>query len=377
MEQKHTPEELIRKYNEGTCNQEEKAIVESWHLNELVRSTFEPAEETISAVNAKMRLAIIAHARQDQVTRKLWPRLAAAAAILVFLSTGLYTYFHKARNPQTYVNDIAPGTTNPVLTLANGKKVILDDKNSEALTQQSIIAVKHNASGQLVYMALKAADTDDHFNTLTNPRGSKVISLVLPDGTLAKLEAASSITYPTAFAGNNRQVATTGKVYLAVTYDKNKPFFTSTKGQTIKDLGTQFIVDAYDDEPIIRTTLIEGSVKVSKADKSTLLKPGQQSVLQAGNNTIAVKTADMGKETAWIDGDFNFRNEELGSIMRELTRVYDIEDITYQDGTQNLLFYGMVSRSRNLSAVLSLMESTGKIHFEIKGRRVVVLAGAR
>jgi transmembrane sensor len=377
MEQKFTPEELIKKYNEGTCNQEEKAIVESWHLNELARSTFEPAEETINAVNAKMRLAIIAHAQQDRVSYKLWPRIAAAAAILVFLSTGLYTYFHKTRNPQTYVNDIAPGTTNPVLTLANGKKVILDDKNSEALTQQSVIAVKHNASGQLVYMALKAADTDTHFNTLTNPRGSKVISLVLPDGTLAKLDAASSITYPTAFTGNDRKVVTTGKVYFAVTHNKYKPFFTSAKGQTIRDLGTQFIVDAYDDEPVIRTTLIEGSVNVSKADKSTVLKPGQQSVLQAGNNTITVKTADMGKETAWIDGDFNFRNEELGSIMRELARVYDIEDITYQDGTQSLLFYGMVSRSRNLSAVLSLMESTGKIHFEIKGRRVVVLAGAR
>jgi len=226
-------------------------------------------------------------------------------------------------------------------------------------------------------MASNADTSNSRFNTLTNPRGSKVVSLILPDGTLAKLEAASSITYPTAFAGNDRRVATTGKVYFAVTYNKNKPFFTSTNGQTIKDLGTQFIVDAYDNQPIVKTTLIEGSVKVSKADKNSLLKPGQQSILRADNNTIAVTTADIGKETAWIDGDFNFRNEKLSIIMQELGRVYDIEDITYQDGTKSLLFYGMVSRSRNLSAVLSLMESTGKIHFEIKGRRVSVLEGAR
>ena len=263
MEQKQTPEELIRKYNEGTCNEAEKAIVESWHLSELTRSTFEPTEETLNTVNAKMRLAIIAHAGQDRVIRKLWPRIAAAAAILVFLSAVLYTNFHKAPDSVTYyVNDIAPGSTKPVLTLSNGKKIILDEKSSETAAQQNAIVIKHNISGQLVFMASNADTSNSRFNTLTNPRGSKVVSLILPDGTLAKLEAASSITYPTAFAGNDRRVATTGKVYFAVTYNKNKPFFTTTNGQTIKDLGTQFIVDAYDNEPIVKTTLIEGSVKV-------------------------------------------------------------------------------------------------------------------
>lgn len=377
MEQKQTPEELIKKYNEGSCNEAEKALVESWHLSELARSIFEPAEETIKAVNAKMRLAIVAHAQQDKRTRILWPRIAAAAVLLIFLSLAAYVYFHKARNPQIYVNDIAPGNTKPVLILANGKKIILDNKNSERLAQQGAVIVKYNASGQPIYITPKIAVADIQLNTLTNPRGSKVISLILADGTLVKLEAGSSITYPTAFAGNDRKVTTTGKVYFEVTHDINKPFFTSTNGQIIKDLGTQFIVDAYGDEPMMKTTLIQGSVKVSKADKNTLLKPGQQSIFQSGKDMIVVKTADINKETAWINGDFNFRNEELDIIMRELARVYDIDDITYEDGTKSLLFYGTVSRSRNLSAVLALMETTGKIHFEIKGRRVAVLAGAR
>lgn len=376
MEQKYTPEELIRRYHTGICSDDEKALVESWHLNDLAQSAVEPSEEKISAVNAKMRIAIIAHAQQRNVKYTLWPRIAAAAVLLVFLSAGLYSFFHKTTTEKLYVNDVAPGTVKPVLTLANGQKIVLDDQQNGTIAQQGEVTIKHDAAGQLVYTASDAATGDAPLNTLTNPAGSKIISLILPDGTLVKLEAASSITYQTAFTGKTRRVSTTGKVYFEVTYHQDRPFFTTTKGQTVEDLGTRFIVDGYDNEPAIKTTLIEGSVNVSKAGKRVLLKPGQQSVLQPAENNMTVKQADLDIETAWINGDLNFHNEKLSSIMRQLSRVYNIE-VTYKDNTENLLFYGSVSRSRNLSAVLALMESSGRIHFEINGRRVLVIAGAR
>jgi transmembrane sensor len=376
MEQKYTPEELIRRYNTGICSDEEKALIESWHLNDLAQSVFEPAEEKISAVNVRMRQAIIAHAQQRSVKYKLWPRIAAAAAILIMLSAGLYTVFRKTTTEKLYVNDVVPGTAKPVLTLANGQKIVLDDQRNGTIAQQGTTVIQRNAAGQLIYTAPDAIGDQSLLNTLTNPAGSKVISLILPDGTVVKLEAASSITYRTAFTGKTRKVSTTGKVYFEVTYNKDKPFFTTTRGQTIEDLGTRFIVDGYDDEPVIKTTLIEGSVNVGKAGKSALLKPGQQAVIQPAENNITVKQADLETETAWINGDLNFHNEKLSNIMKQLARVYDI-DVTYKDNAQNLLFYGAVSRSRNLSAILALMESSGRIHFEINGRRVLVITGAR
>lgn len=376
MEQKYTPEELIKRYNTGIGSEEEKALVESWHLNDLAQSVFEPSEEKISAVNARMRESIIVHAQQRSIKYKLWPRIAAAAAILIFLSAGLYNFFHKTTTEKLYVNDVTPGTTRPVLTLANGQKIVLDDQQNGTIAQQGTTVIQRNAAGQLVYTAPDATADQSLSNTLTNPAGSKVISLILPDGTLVKLEAASSITYQTAFTGKTRKVSTTGKAYFEVTYNKDRPFFTTTRGQTIEDLGTRFIVDGYDNEPVIKTTLIEGSVNVGTAGWNTLLKPGQQSVLRPADNNIIVKPADLEIETAWINGDLNFHNEKLVNIMKELARVYDIE-VTYKGNAEDLLFYGAVSRSRNLSAVLTLMESSGRIHFEINGRRVLVIAGAR
>jgi transmembrane sensor len=376
MEQKYTPEELIRKYNDGTCNEKEKAIVESWHLYELSESSFEPDEERISVLNEKMRRSIIAHAQQSSPMHRIWPRIAAAAAILIVLSGSLYFYLRKSKAVDQYANDIAPGTAKPYLTLANGQKIILNNEQPGTIAKQGAVIIKQNASGKLVYISPNIVSKEPVFNTLTNPRGGKIISLALPDGTEVKLDAASSITYPTAFNGKTRNVATTGKVYFAVTYNKHQPFFTTTKEQTVEDLGTRFIVEAFDDEPVIKTTLIEGSVKINRDNKNNLLKPGQQCLIQSIHNIIKVEQADIDEETAWINGDFDFHNKDLGSIMRQLGRVYNI-DVVYKDNVGGMPFDGMISRSRNISGVLSLMESTGKIHFEISGRRVTVIAGSK
>ncbi len=363
---------ILDKYKAGVASMDEIALLESWYLGFTSQDT-----ETLSE---KDRLntfdQVWKNLENKQVapkTVRLWPRIAAAAVILVFLSFGLYTYFHTAKSINQYANDIAPGTTKPFLTLANNQKVIINGKQSGTIVKQGLVTITQNTTGQLIYTTSSNNNIVPTLNTLTNPRGSKMVSIILPDGTLAKLEAASSLTYFTAFTGKSRNVSTTGKVYFAVKYDKNQPFYVITNGQTTKDLGTHFIVEAYDDEPAIKTTLIEGSVSVSKNGQRALLKPGQQTIATTSLNT---QQADLDEETAWINGDFDFHNEALGSIMRQLARVYNI-DITYKGSLNNMLFDGMVSRSRNISAVLRLMESTGKIHFEINGRRVMVIAGGK
>ena len=306
----------------------------------------------------------------------IWPqiyRYAAAAVILAFLSFGLYHYLHKNTISKTeYANDIVPGSAKPYLTLANGHKIIIGNNNG-ILAKQGNVTIQQDTTGNISYSAGNAKTVDAPYNTLTNPRGGKVVSLLLPDGTLAKLEAASSITYQTAFTGKTRNVATTGKVYFAVKYNKNQPFYATTKGQVTKDLGTHFIVEAYDDEPAIKTTLIEGSVAVSKNEQRVLLNPGQQTL---ATTNLTTQQADIDHETAWINGDFDFNKQNLHSIMRELARVYNI-DVTYKDNVENLELDGMISRSHNISAVLEMFEATNKVHFEINGRRVMVIAGQR
>ena len=358
-----TSEELDQLFRYfGTANEAELKDIILAELDNANESPITKAEqEHLQSIHGRLTQQLF----EEKKTLRLWPRIAAAAAILVFLSFGIYEYLHKNTKPKAeFANDIVPGTGKPFLTLANGQKIIVGT-NKGVIAKQGNVVIQQSVAGQVSYQKTNAI-TDAPYNTLTNPRGGKVISLILPDGTTAKLDAASSITYQTAFTGKTRSVSTTGKVYFDVTYNAKQPFLVSTKGQITKDLGTHFIVEAFDDEPAIKTTLIEGSIAIN----GKVLKPGQQAL---GSN---VRNADLDVETAWLNGDFDFNKQDLQSIMRELSRVYAI-DVTFKDGVENLILDGMITRSHNISAVLEMIEATGKVHFEIQGRRVMVLAGAK
>jgi transmembrane sensor len=363
--------ELIDRYLQGMCTPEECAIVEAVYKQYAHQKPFREGDLDFTRIGEDSFLKISATIDgQQRRPVRLWPRIAAAAALLAFLSFGLYQYLHKNTTPKTeYANDIAPGSGKPYLTLANGQKIVLGGNNG-VLAKQGNVTIQQDTTGKVSYTSGKAKIVDAPYNTLTNPRGGKVVSLVLPDGTLVKLEAASSITYQTVFTGKTRSVTTTGKVYFAVNYNKDQPFYATTKGQVTEDFGTHFIVEAFDEEPAIKTTLIEGSVSVSKDGHKVLLKPGQQTL---SATTLKAQQADLDHETAWINGDFDFNNQDLHSIMRELARVYNI-DVSYKGDVENMVLNGMISRSRNISAVLEMFEATNNVHFEINGRRVIVIA---
>jgi len=196
------------------------------------------------------------------------------------------------------------------------------------------------------------------------------VVIILPDGTTAYLDAASSVHFPTAFTGNSREVSATGQVYFEVAHDKTKPFRVTIKGQTVEVLGTHFNIKAYDDETVIRTTLLEGSVKISVNGQSTLLHPGEQSQISATTNKITVIHPDLDEVMAWKNGLFKFNNTDLQTVMRQLIRWYDVE-VTYEGSNKNYRFGGYIPRDSKLSDVLRILQLSG-VKFSIDGKKIIV-----
>lgn len=301
--------------------------------------------------------------------KRIWPRIAAAASILLVCSAGVWFY---ARQPHTeqvakVQQDIAPGHNQATLTLANGKKIVLTKGLNGLLATQGKTNI--NATGNnIVYNTNKAplstgeGQGGEGYNTLSTTRGEQSpYPLVLADGTKVWLNAESSIKFPAAFNGKERVVQVTGEAYFEVVHNAKQPFKVLTATQTINDIGTSFDVNAYTDEAKAHTTLIEGSVEVNHL----VLRPGQET--DGGQ----VKTANLAEVTAWKNGKFHFEGQDIRTIMRQLARWYDI-DVSYEGAVSNKVFYAGISRQRNISAVLNLLEQTQGIHFKIEGRRVTI-----
>lgn len=312
--------------------------------------------------------------------KRLWPKLAAAASLLLFLSVGGYFLFYKTtgnRQVQNQQHDIAPGGNKAILTLADGSKITLDDARRGTVAKQSGTIVTKTSPGQLIY---RSEDTNSShsgggkmiaevWNTLSTPAGGQY-NLTLPDGTTAMLDAASSIRFPVAFTGRERKVEVTGQVYFKVVHNKARPFRAIVKGQTIEDIGTEFNINAYDNEQAIKTTLLEGSIRLFNPHGSAVLKPGQQAVVRQGDRSIIIGSVDTEEATAWKDGLFLFHNTGMKTVMRQLERWYNVEvDMRNLPDRQ---FYGEIPRNVKLSQVLTMLEASGKFKFKIQGRRIML-----
>jgi transmembrane sensor len=369
--------DLLKRYDQGQCTEQEVAWIETWYLNQQVR----PIENSIEELTAdldEVEHKLLEHIAVKRVT--LWPRIAAAASVLLFLSIGGYFYLQKKTlQPVTQnklANEIAPGSNKAVLTLSNGKKISLTDAGDGTIATDGNQLIKKTNRGSVVYITNGAVAKDHQlvFNTITTPRGGQW-PLTLPDGTKVMLDAASSIKYPITFTGNERKVEVNGQAYFEVVHNAAKPFRVITKGQVIEDIGTKFNVNAYDDEPAYKTTLLEGAVKVAypkaaalSEREGLLLKPGQQTSLQ--NNRLTVSNADIEHALAWKNGYFNFKDEKIESVMRKLSRWYDIE-IEYKDDLPDKLFEGEIPRNINLSQALKVLQ-VANIHFTVVGKKIIV-----
>jgi len=304
---------------------------------------------------------------------------SAAAILLVIFSIGILLYkANTSTEPKNvdYAALIQPGKNKAVLTLADGKKVILDNVSSGAIAEQNGIQIKKKENGTLEYVQVEGTSSNNRvqniFNTIETPRGGQY-KIILDDGTIVWLNAASSLRYPLHFNGAERKVELTGEGYFEVAHLKAKPFIVVTNKQEVEVLGTHFNINAYTDEEDVKTTLLEGSVKVKMLrdrNQSKYLKPGEQSVLNNGN--WQVKQVDAAAQVDWKNGRFIFKDEELKSVMRKLARWYDIE-VDYNQSLENLSFSGKISRSKTLKDVLRILTRTNDVTFKVKERRVTVM----
>lgn len=304
---------------------------------------------------------------------RLWPRIVAAATILICMGTTFYFYRTNQQQADQPIaqHDFKPGGNKAILTLGGGKQILLTGARNGQLAMQGNTAITKTADGEIIYDNKKAGKSEATvYNSMSTPLGGQY-HLVLADGTGVWLNAASSIKYPTAFNGKDRQVQITGEAYFEVAHNAAKPFKVIAKGQTVEVLGTHFNVNAYSNEGKTVTTLIEGSVKLSSPRHATLLKPGQQGTIVNGYENIAVKDADTETTMAWKNGLFSFKRANLEMVMRQFARWYNVE-VIYEGAVPDVAITGKVSRTANANQVLKIVESLG-IKFKMEGKKIVIL----
>jgi transmembrane sensor len=315
--------------------------------------------------------------RKSMFRFQAWTKVAAAALIIISTSLFIYHKTHDAMKGEFAQQDreILPGGKKALLTLADGSVISLSDKPAGKLTSQGGLQVEKTKEGEIVYVRSKERQpVPNATNTIETPRGGQY-RVTLPDGTKAWLNAASSLSYPIQFQGNERRVKMTGEVYFEVAKaiqpnsTRRIPFFVETDKQEVQVLGTHFNINAYPDEDAVKTTLLEGSVQVkARNGKFVLLKPGQQAVL---TEDIRVENADTKQQLAWKNGDFIFRGETLESTLRQVARWYDVK-VECPSRLGKLRFNGMVSRSQPLSMIIEMIQLTKQAKVTVKERRLIV-----
>ena len=314
--------------------------------------------------------------------RPLLYYIAAAVIITFVLGTVGYLLFKNNDKQQLAVNpvkeakpqkqELLPGTQGAILTLANGKQIVLDSAGNGTVAMQGTTSII-NKDGLIVYDDEKGTPDSLLYNTITTPKGRQY-QIALADGSKVWLNAASSIRYPAAFTGKERTVEITGEAYFEVAHNAEKPFKVLVNDMEVRVLGTHFNVNSYEDEATVQTTLLEGSVKVSKNNASKILSPGQQAQvnndLSRDRSIKVLKDIDLDAVIAWKNGYFSFGQTDLGTLMRQIGRWYDVE-IVYAGAIPRRRFGGEISRNTSLSQVLKALEES-KVHFRIEGKKVIV-----
>jgi transmembrane sensor len=373
--------QILQRYRKGTASADELSFLEKYY------NVFEDNQDVLLneaeylLIRNKIKARIdqqISLLMTDQPVRKLWPawgKYSIVAAVLLLISTSILFYRNyndRGTSALIAVNDIDPGGQRAILTLSNGKHIILDTANNGEIANEAGMSVTKTKNGQLIYTVNEGVGQrlESTKNTISTPNGGNY-QIVLPDGSYVTLNAASSLTFPTSFNGAERSVELEGEAYFEVAKKLNMPFRVRSGQQVVEVLGTHFDINAYKDEAVIKTTLLEGSVSVQSSAASTVIKPGQQAVIAVNNyKKIIIQDADLEKELAWKNGVFSFENDDLKSIMRQIARWYDAE-VIYEGDFPDDKFIGGISRNSKLSAVAKILE-LNNINLKINGKTIRV-----
>ena len=389
--QQEEVQRLVEKYLHNIASKEETKKLFQWYESESSSEAEWNLDNFEDEQLLKSRLydTIIKHNgfETEMPAKRFWSKLTIAATISVFLASGLYFYSTKEQvqknvpveaRVKSKPNDIQPGGYKAILTLSDGKKIVLDDSQNGVLINQGGIKVHKNSRGVIEYTLSKSAneqivterrEIQTVYNTIQTPVGGK-FQLNLADGSKVWLNSASSLRFPVFFSGNTREVELKGEAYFEVSKNVDKKFSVRSGNQTVEVLGTHFNINAYSDEPAITTTLIEGAVRVIELNtkKSQILKPGEQSKV---DRDIRIQRKDTQAEVAWKDGYFYFENASIEKVMRQLGRWYGIT-ARYEAELPEHHFEGAIASNLTLLEVLEILQKSN-IHFRLEGKEVVVM----
>lgn len=367
--------DLLKKYNEGTLNPAEKTALDTWYLKYATESNHELSEEQQKELSNRLRSAL--PLQYPVKSSKLWPFMAAAAIAVLLLAVGLWFnqsghFFSKNAALTVYTNDVLPGKTGATLTLANGTQIDITKLDAGKLASEAGVSISKTADGQIIYEILGQTDLpDNRMNTLQTAIGQQA-QIQLPDGSRVYLNAGSSLKYPFSFAGmKKRSVELSGEGFFEVKKEPAHPFTVRTGIQEVEVLGTTFNINTHLKDQDIKTTLIEGSVRIADdAGHTDLLKPGQEATV----TSRGIRIADVETEyaIAWKKGYFLFNNESLDVIMQKLALWYNIEPVYEDPSLKDRVFFGSLSKSENISTILHAMERTDVARFEISGKKIII-----
>ncbi len=375
---------MMKRYVAGNANAEEIKFIESYyqHLENEGNILGDLNEEELATLSEGSFQKILENINQSNNDRKSLPfykYMAAAIVLIVFISGFLYFSKDAVIAPnklivQSEKMDILPGVDKAILTLSDGSQIVLDDSKNESIVEKTGLIISKTTDGQLIYTVSSTLPKSANivYNTIATSKGNQY-QVLLPDGTRVWLNAASSLKYPEVFTGNERKVILSGEAYFEVAKNKDMPFKVQSRNQEVQVLGTHFNINSYSDDHSIKTTLLEGSVKVSNANFTKILKPAEQSLVENNGlgNINVIKNIDVEGEIAWKNGLFSFNNAALKTILNQLERWYDIK-INYES-IPDKRYNGMVPRKSKLSEVLNMLELTGNISFKIEeGRQLKV-----
>ncbi|SEM32451.1 FecR family protein [bacterium A37T11] len=380
--------ELATRYISGQATAAEKTELHQWYDQHAGDDKDEIVNGQGSAADVSKRIykRIHSYIHTDKKKQFHWYYTTAAAIFIVTLATALYFYRSTSivNRPSKVVNEVGPGKNRAILTLADGTKVNLDsaksgiqinDENINYNDGTKIIApIHHSSAGSRTQSFIT-------YNSLTTPKGGQY-QIILEDGTKVWLNAASTLTYPARFSGDRREVSLEGEAYFMVAKSQKtgNPFIVKSRNQETMVMGTEFNLSAYADESSIKTTLINGSVRVSHkspvgsptaaAYVSLQLVPNEQSTLTGIQLTKA--KADVSKAIAWKKGQFRFTGETLGEAMQQIGRWYDVDVVFADGGLRQAPVSGIINRSERLSVLLNLFERVGDVHFEFRDRTLII-----